>query len=59
MASLISETIDDEDSEVLEIITNYNGSSIYESKLERELLTSSEFRKKLWKVSFILRPPAD
>jgi superfamily II RNA helicase len=57
ISSLISVSTEEENSEVLEIITNY-GSSLYSSKQERELLTTSEFRDKLAKIQFICQQPS-
>jgi hypothetical protein len=42
---------------VLEVITSY-GNEIYESKFERELLSTSEFKARLEKVVFRRVQPA-
>jgi hypothetical protein len=46
-----------EDSSILEIITNY-GTDIYESKYERKLLSTSEFKQRLDKIKFRTEQPA-
>ena len=58
MSSLLTDCIEEDNEEVMEIISNY-GSSLYESKYKKEIPTSSEFKEKLARVKFILKQPTE